>query len=358
MSEWKHTASKRQSGSTDSDHSKSYPVPFVRHFRTSQSSGKSLSPHSSLEEGSPSVADHQLLFTTRPGVSLEAVLTHLEAPSQTSTSRTLPSLSPTDSANYTLPSISLPSPWQSPHTSRQVGRTLDVGANDITTQTLQREYCSLVSAYSLTQTRIADLDEAAQASNLETERLSNDRQRLKAKVDVLEAEIDELQNSIEVSRQHSATKDAQYSQIVDLSTRLQTQSAFDTQQWRVEQEQWANEKQLMQDTIAKLRSEVRDLQLGLTKSTASCHDRLSHDTGTSPQSIPTSTIRATLAQHSNSLQQANASIEAALIDISNHHLQLNDHVEKLGSIGKNIQTQVQYMSELDGGLARGLREDE
>lgn len=342
MSNWKRTPSKRQSNFTDSDRLGSHPSPFLRQSVTSQSLREIPGLQTLHEERLPMAPNRRPSMTSQPGGSLEIVLPHLVAPPQaTTTAGVLQSLPPTNFAHHNFPPISLPPPRQSFCTSHHVGQTFKQETNDTACQTLRRDDLDLIPAYPSTQIRIADLDEAAQASNLERASLAKDRQRLKAKIDVLEAEVVELQSLIDVSQQHTAAKDAQYSQIVEMSTRLQTQSASDSHQWKVEQKQWACEKRDMHDTIAKLRSEVRNLQTGLSRPTALHTEKLSYRFETRSQSTQTATDEASLEQHSKSLQYANASMEAVLIGVSKEYGQLTEYIEKLGSIGKNIQTQLQ-----------------
>lgn len=307
-----------------------------------------MNPPTSLEERLPMASNRQPLIPSQREVSLQTVLTQVVAlPHASLTTRVLPSLSPPDSAHHTLPPMSLPSPRQPFYTSHHVGRAFEHETNDTAIQTLHHENHDSLSAYSSAQIRRADLDEVAQASNMEMAKLAKDRQRLKARIDVLEAEVVELQNSIEVSQQHTAVKDAQYSHIVEMSTRLQTQSASDSHQWKVEQKQWACEKRDMHDTIANLRWEVRNMQTGISKPTASHTEKLGYRSDVSLQSILTATDQASLEQHSKSLQSANASMEAVLLGVRKEHAQFTEYIEKLGSMGKNIKTQLQSVGAID-----------
>lgn len=91
-------------------------------------------------------------------------------------------------------------------------------------------------------------------------KLIRECQSLKAKIDVLEAEIEYLQSSIEQSHRHGVADDAQYSQIVEMSSRLQTQATSDVQQWGSEKKRWVKDRVDMQQTSTGLKSEVRVLR--------------------------------------------------------------------------------------------------
>lgn len=321
---------------------------FARQNNTSQSSEESPSPQSSHEGRLPKVADSQPDSGVRPGASFEAILTHLEAPLQTSLAAlTLPAPSPTSSTVYTLPPISLPSPRRGSYTSNLGGISYEPGAHDLTTQKLQRENASLVSAYSSAQVRIADLEQAAQASSLDIGKLVKDRQKLKAKIDVLEAEVDELQTGIELSQQHTVAKDAQYSHIVELSTKLQTQAASDTHQRRAEQEQWAYETQEMQNIIATFRSEIQNLRTGeatILISKVVNKDGIADTKGQRLDGASSTTLYAGLRTEPTTSHLAKSGMEDALIGVRKEYAQLTDCIEKLGIIGENIQTHLQVVS--------------
>jgi len=55
-------------------------------------------------------------------------------------------------------------------------------------------------------------------------------------------------------------KDTQYSQIVEMSSRLQIQATADAQQRNSEKDQWVRDTGVIQQTITTLRSEVRLLR--------------------------------------------------------------------------------------------------
>lgn len=205
-------------------------------------------------------------------------------------------------------------------------------------QTLQHDNASLISAYSTAQTRVADLEEEVRVSRLEIAKLVKERQRLEAKVDLLEAEIEELQNTMEVSQQHTAAKDAQYSHIVELSTKLQTQGVAEAQQRRTERERWAHDKQNMERTITMLRSEVRQLRKNAQRSITSYMD----GSGL-PEPEPTVTDQAEPETQLDALECGNANTEDTLAEIRKQHTDLMDLIEKLASIGRSMQTRMQSL---------------
>ena len=325
---------KRRSDFTDAEREVAPHVSFPLYQQTSESSQASSSRNSSLDDRTSNASDRRSRFGSRPHTQPD-VLTHPEASTQASpASFTLPSLSPTNAIGYTLPPISLSSPRAAPPGNL----AYEQGTNDSMIQNLQRENARLMSETSSARTQAMDLDEQVRASKLEISKLVKDRQRLKAKIDVLEAEVDELQNNMEVSQQHAAAKDAQYSKIVDLSTRLQGQGTVDAQHRKIQQDQWIRDKQSLEKIIKTLETEIHNLRTSIHKSTTRRAD------GSGPLS-PTSrmTDQAQSGAREDGLEHANASTVDALLNIRKQHQHLTECIEKLGTIGRNMQTQFSNM---------------
>ena len=321
MSRWKRTSSGayKVSGYIDIDRPEEYPEAYLQQFHQPGPPQASSSRQSSLDCQGSRTSGLQASFTNQSGSTPEFVPTHLEAPSSASPgSLTFPSLSPANPRAYKLPPIFPPSPKPAPPGEL----AYDHGTKDPTIQTLQRENANLASAFSSAQIRIANFDEEVRASKQELAKLVKDRQRLEAEIEVLEMEIVELQNSMKVSQRHAAAKDAQYSQIVELSTKLQVRGTTDAQQCKAEREQWAHERQVTARVIMTLESEVQNLRARSTTR---------HTSGSNP--LPAS---------SRITDQANL-IEDGLIGIWKEHTQLMDCIEKLGMVGKNMQTYFQSL---------------
>ena len=83
--------------------------------------------------------------------------------------------------------------------------------------------------------------------------------KLRGQIQVLEAQIEDLRNTIDEVQQQAAAKDGQYAQIIDNATKLESRSKAEWQQWRAEREKWEGEKVEMLGTIADLRALVPGL---------------------------------------------------------------------------------------------------
>ena len=207
-------------------------------------------------------------------------------------------------------------------------------------RSLQRENADLVSAYSQAQARRAELDATLQASSAEVAKLFKERQGLKAKLEILEAEVEELQSNAEQSQQHTFAKDAQYAQILEFSTRLQSQALSDSQQRKLDYEKWEGERQAMLQTITNLRAEMRTL----CKSYGSVPQmQLQNAEGSSigPTATHSSSTSNDLEAEVQTLREANTVMQNTLNKVRQEHIQLSDYIGKLEGIGRNVERHLQ-----------------
>ena len=210
-------------------------------------------------------------------------------------------------------------------------------SDDHSLHILQRENPDLISAYSQAQARIAELDATLQASSAEVAKLFKERQGLKAKIERLEAEAEELQSNAEQSQQHTIAKDAQYSQILEFSTRLQTQAMSDSQQRKLDYEKWEHERQAMLQTITNLRAEVRTLR----KSYGSVAQMQLQGAATGPLATHGSSTSNDLEAEVQVLREANTVMQNTLKKVRQEHIQLSAYITKLEGIGKNVERHLQ-----------------
>ena len=236
---------------------------------------------------------------------------------------------------YTLPPLTVFSRTPSSNTPPFDRISHEPPTGNAALQNLQRDNTSLTSAYSAAKQHITELENTVQASSAEFGKLIKERQSLKAKIDVLEAEVEELQSNMEQSQRQSEARDTQYSHIVQMSTKLQTQAVTDGQQRDHERHQWTREKAGMQQTITSLRSEVRMLRRshgGFPPASTARGQAKGSELEDSGDLSP-----AGLEEEMRHLQHVNSSLEDSLEHVRKEHAQLIQHIEKLGGIGRNIQ---------------------
>ena len=95
-------------------------------------------------------------------------------------------------------------------------------------------------------------------SDTEGKRLVEERTRLEDNIDTLQGRIGELHLDLDDEHGESVRKEAQYVQILAMSSRLQAQTAVDVTTWEAETNPWAQvELQLTGEVDALRRSEAR-----------------------------------------------------------------------------------------------------
>ncbi|MCJ1450600.1 hypothetical protein MMC28_000933 [Mycoblastus sanguinarius] len=337
------SGSKRRREFTHADRPGSYSIPFPRQLDAFSSSEGSLSPRSTREEQLPKAIGLSSLNSQRVTSSFEANLPHTKIPLEAASfSNTPPLSSPTRQSVYTLPPIRLSIPRTESYNvqhdglSRADQHTLD----NPTLLTLQHDNTTLVSAGFEAQSQIANLDKIVQASGAENQKLAKERRRLKAKIDVLEAQVEELHHSMELSQKHAAAKDAQYLQIVEMSARLQTQGESETQKGKVDYEQWALERKNMQEIIGSLRTEVRNLRRSCNCPPHASQERSDNQAGAvegDHDDTMANTSSFELRDQMKLLQRANTSMGGVLDGVQQEHIQLAECIEQLGNVGRNMQ---------------------
>ena len=317
------------------------PALFSRHLRNSETSKQSAISHLAYDAHLSKSPDPAPLPPIQTQVSFEAVLTQISAPLQAPhPGRALPYSSTERSTVFTLPPLTLSPPKSASFTSHSDMSQPETWSDDPNLQSLQRENADLISAYSQAQARIAELDATLQASSAEVAKLFKERQGLKAKVEVLEAETEELQSNADQSQQHTFAKDAQYSQILEFSTRLQTQSMSDSQQRKLDYEKWEHERQAMLQTITNLRAEVRTLRKSYG-SVAQMQLQSTDGSSTGPTVTHGSSTSNDLEAEVQVLREANTVMQNTLNKVRQEHMQLSDYIGKLEGIGRNVERHLQ-----------------
>lgn len=344
MSQWNRppSGSKRKSEFMDPERLENYHLPLSQQSNISQSSEADSSPHSYQEGQTLKTISTFPPLTLQSRIPTDVVETRIDASFHSSPSKMrLPIPSATSSATLTLPPIALSSPGSASYTPQSGNLPPKSGTDYLTIQLLQRENTDLASAYTQAQTHIADLDTMFQASRVENGKLAKERQRLTGKMEFLEAQLDEVEQSIQQSQEHTAAKDAQYSRIVDLSTRLQNE--------------WSFEKKSMQSVISYLTNEVDGLRkayVGPAKVTnllPSPVEDNSNETENNPNTTAESSSHELIAEM-KALRLANARMKDALAEVRGDNEKLAECVEKLGSVEKDIRTHLRKVESARGSL--------
>ena len=317
------------------------PAVFSRHVRNMEASKQSAISYLAYDPHLSKPPDAAPLPPIHTQVSFESVLTQISAPLQAPHSRrALPFSSTERSTVFTLPPLTLSPPKSASFTSHSDMSQQETWFDDTNLQGLQRENADLISAYSQAQARIAELDATLQASTAEVAKLFKERQGMKAKIEILEAEAEELQGNAEQSQQHTFAKDAQYSQILEFSTRLQTQAMSDSQQRKLDYEKWEHERQAMLQTITNLRAEVRSLRKSFG-SVAQMQLQSAEGSTIGPTVTHVSGTSNDLEAEVQILREANAVMQNTLDKVRQEHIELSKYLERLEGIGRNVERHLQ-----------------
>ena len=273
--------------------------------------------------------------------------------------RTLPLPSPTWSSPTTIyPSSQVLSAWelQGPQAPQQQSpHHFSTGtSSDVRSRTVPSDHESLVKQDPNLLPSLIDPEEAAQAFVGDFAKPENERERLKAEIGHLQAQIEDLHQQMDLFRQHAARKDAQYLQIIGQATRREVQGAADSQKWREDRKQWAEERQLLQDTIAGLNTKLSELhndysqgRLSEAPTKVRIHS-LSTNKSSSSMPFPTSSQQKTqqiigAAEH----QSQTSGTETPLDQLQYQSGKLAEYSTKLVDIGKNIRFQLDLMRASD-----------
>lgn len=85
-------------------------------------------------------------------------------------------------------------------------------------------------------------------------------QRLKDKMFGLQAQVEELRSQLNIVQQHASAKDAQYAKIIEQSAQREMRNLAESKLWQSDKELWAQERRVLQETIANLNSKIRELR--------------------------------------------------------------------------------------------------
>jgi chromosome segregation ATPase len=116
-------------------------------------------------------------------------------------------------------------------------------------QTLQREYDSLLQKLERQRTKCATLEKKFEVSDVEINSLTDEKEKLYATIAALETQVEEVQQSRDEARQQLVSQGAQYSQIMDMASRIQGQGAEDKKKWEAEKSDLEQRIRLLEEAM-------------------------------------------------------------------------------------------------------------
>lgn len=200
-------------------------------------------------------SDGQMPPSPHPTASSGTVYGANQSPMTLGASRMLPSPA-------SLPSVQgnfSPNSNQSAHSSHLADLQHQISTKSLALTTLQREHDQLLTAYSRMQTRCQTLDKKSQVSDHEITALTEDKLRLQAQTESLEAQVEELVHARDDAQKQTTASGAQYMQIVSMSSKLQAQGAEEARRYKADREAWEHDRQGLQKRIHGLESSRTDL---------------------------------------------------------------------------------------------------
>jgi chromosome segregation ATPase len=222
-----------------------------------------------------------------------------------------------------------------------------ISTKTLALQTLQREYESLLAAFSRQQARYSTLDKKTKVSDIEIKTLTEEKIRLQSQVDALESQVEDLIKGKEESHQQSVASGAQYMQIMAMSSRLQAQGASDSRRWKAEKEKWEKEKQELTTRIKDLEAAAsltrepdvpQSSSLGVTRSSASVGFE-THATSSATDDVLESTSLTTLRSEVVRLQKCCQNMESTLKGLGDEAKDLDNFVHKFVSFSRRLKDQ-------------------
>lgn len=222
-----------------------------------------------------------------------------------------------------------------------------ISTKTLALQTLQREYESLLAAFSRQQTRYSTLDKKTKVSDIEIKTLSEEKLRLQSQVETLESQVEELIRGREEYHQQSVASGAQYMQIMAMSSRLQAQGASDSKRWKAEKEKWDKEKQEMTKRIKDLEaaaSLTRETDPGQSNSLRVTRASASAGFGSDAASLAIGDILAstsitTLRSEVLRLQRCCQDMELTLKEFRNEAEDLDEFMHKFMNFSRRLKDQ-------------------
>jgi hypothetical protein len=251
--------------------------------------------------------------------------------------RTLPSPS---SINYPSSASGLPaaayspSMTQSAHNAHLQDLQHQISTKTLALQTLQREHDQLLGAFSRSQIRCSTLDKKSQVSDHEINSLTEEKIRLQAQVETLEAQVEDLIKAKDEVRRQTTADAAQWRQIVAMSSQLQAQGAEEAKRYKSDRESWERDRDGLQRRITELES----------GKLTSVDGSRSADSGVSITSgdILTSTSLEALRAEIVRLRSKCADMEVALRDLRRVAEQMDQVMGEFANIRERINVQTRY----------------
>jgi len=130
-----------------------------------------------------------------------------------------------------------------------------VSVKTLALQTLQREYDALLQKLERQRVRSQALEKKFEVSDVELNRLIDEKEQLTGQVQMLEAQVEELQQARDEARKMGTESASQYMKIVEMADRLQGKGVEDKRNWEREKEVLLGRIRALEDSHTNIRDE-------------------------------------------------------------------------------------------------------
>jgi DNA repair exonuclease SbcCD ATPase subunit len=211
-------------------------------------------------------------------------------------------------------------------------------------QTLQREYDSLLQKLERQRTKCATLEKKFEVSDVEINSLTDEKEKLYATIATLETQVEEVQQSRDEARQQLVSQGAQYSQIMDMASRIQGQGAEDKKKWEIEKSDLEQRIRLLEEAMVTGGAEQTPSD---AENASSASPGVPSRTSVTPSASQSETINV-LRTEVGRLRSRTRILETALQSIRQESVSIQAAARQLMQSGGKIEEAVQSAAATGG----------
>ncbi|KAI9804886.1 MAG: hypothetical protein M1825_001255 [Sarcosagium campestre] len=236
-----------------------------------------------------------------------------------------------------------------------------VSTKTLALQTLQREHDDLLHAFSRSQSRCSSLEKKLHVSDVEINKLSDERMEIQAQLEAMESSVDELVKSRDEARTQSVANGGQWMTIMARASQLEQQGVEERKRLIAEKEGAERERDELARRIERLERSYASLQAGPSElaagstvsrpgsrgptSSQPLHLDSIHSNSapaspplspTEAQDIVQSTSTMELRAEISRLRRACTRMESALRELKTDGSRMGEMLQTLGETGKRM----------------------
>jgi DNA repair exonuclease SbcCD ATPase subunit len=222
-----------------------------------------------------------------------------------------------------------------------------VSVKTLAFQTLQREYDDLSQELERQRTKYAALEMKFEASDVDINYLTDEKERLHAQVASLESQVEGLQESREEARRQQVANGAQYMRIVEMANRLQAQGSEDKRRWDTERSELEQRIRILEEAMVTGHAVGTGLPAGADTTTHSSSPPCSRPENFNPHLAPFAVSAASsetvnvLRTEIGRLRKRTQGLEEALQGVKQESVEVQAAAKQLLESGLRMEKGVQ-----------------